>query len=450
MKIHNSLPEGDAGQKPKSQIRAGIILSYCNLFLGSVIPFVYTPIMLRYLGQAEYGLYQLANSVIGYLGLLNFGLGLAITRYISKYRVLGDKKNEEIMFGFFLKAYLVLTLLVVICGIGLTCCAQFVFDKGLTPYELEKIRKLLLIMTASTAVSFPTSVFSAVVTCHERFVFRKLLDTMLTVAGPALNLVALLLGFSSIGMATATTMVQIVTLPIYVLYCLKRIGVRPRFDRVEKSVTKELLHFSAFVLLGTAVELLYWSTDKVLLGAIVGTTAVAVYNIGATFNNIVMNMSGSIVSVLVPKINEMVVKEESPRALSSLFIKVGRIQYIILALVVSGFAVFGRPFIALWAGSGYEDSYIIALLTMVPMCIPLIQNVGFQIIVAQNNHAFRQITYAVIAVVNVVATFLIVPYMGGIGAALCSCAAYLLGHGVAMNLFYWKKRGLTYPHFGVT
>ena len=90
----------------KNELKSGVILSYINLGLGTVIPFIYTPIMLRMLGQAEYGLFSLASSAVSYLSLLSFGFGSTIIRYISKYRAEKDKKSEEKAFGFFLILYL--------------------------------------------------------------------------------------------------------------------------------------------------------------------------------------------------------------------------------------------------------------------------------------------------------------------------------------------------------
>ena len=46
------------------QLKVGIVISFFNLALGNLIPFIYTPIMLRILGQAEYGLYGIASSVM--------------------------------------------------------------------------------------------------------------------------------------------------------------------------------------------------------------------------------------------------------------------------------------------------------------------------------------------------------------------------------------------------
>ena len=68
----------------QNQLKAGAVISYINLLVGNIIPLIYTPIMLRILGQAEYGLYGIAQSIMGYIGLLNFGIGGTIVRYLSK------------------------------------------------------------------------------------------------------------------------------------------------------------------------------------------------------------------------------------------------------------------------------------------------------------------------------------------------------------------------------
>ena len=68
-----------------NQIKVGILLSYLQIGLNAVISLTYTPIMLRLLGQSEYGVYTLASSVIAYLGLLNFGLSSSYIHYYSKY-----------------------------------------------------------------------------------------------------------------------------------------------------------------------------------------------------------------------------------------------------------------------------------------------------------------------------------------------------------------------------
>lgn len=433
-------------KKPINQLRTGILLSYLNLALGAFIPFVYTPLMLSLLGQAEYGLYSLSNSVIGYLTLLSFGFGTTIVRYISKYRAEGRKREEEEAFGFFLLLYCVLALLVMVGGVLLSANVSNIFEKGLTDGEILKMRSLTLIMTFNTALSFPLSVFSSMAIAHERYFFRKVMDIISTIAVPIANLIALYLGFASVGMALAGTAVQLLLAPISVGYCFRELQLRPRFVKLPGKLVREMLGFSLFVFIGTLIDMLFWTTDKVILGMLASTSVVAIYNVGATFNSIVTNLSTSISGVLVPRITGIVATH--PReAWTEIFIKVGRLQFIIVALIVSGFTVFGQTFVLLWAGSEYASSYWVAAFTLFPMCIPLIQSTAKSIVVAQNKHQFRSIVYLIIAIANVISTYLIVPYMGIIGAALCSCVSYLLGQGLIMNIYYYKVTGLDIPLF---
>lgn len=430
-----------------NQLRAGALLSYVNLAISSLIPFFYTPVMLRMLGDSEYGLYSLSNSVISYLSLLSFGFGGTIVRYISMYRAKNEKENVEKIFGFFLLLYCGIAIIVIASGIALSGQVEAIFHRGLTDIEIGKMRTLMLIMAFNSALSFPVSVFSSVVISYEKYIFRKLVDMLATIAAPLANLIVLYLGFASVGMAWTSTVIQFVMLPLNAFYCLKVLNVKPKFKRVSRDLVHELLGFSALVFIGQIVDMLFWATDKVILGMLASSTAVAVYNIGCTFNGMVTSLSSSVSGVLIPKVTAMVTTDSDINEVSDLFIRVGRIQYIIVALVVSGFIVFGQQFVFLWAGENYAQSYWIALLTMLPLTVPLIQNTGLSIITAQNKHGFRAVVYLIIAIVNVISTYFLVPSMGGIGAALCSAVSYIVGQGIIMNVYYYKVTGIDIPEF---
>ena len=60
------------------QKKAGVLLSYGQTVLSTLISLVYTPMMLRLLGQSEYGLYTLVNGFISNLALMSFGLAARI------------------------------------------------------------------------------------------------------------------------------------------------------------------------------------------------------------------------------------------------------------------------------------------------------------------------------------------------------------------------------------
>lgn len=434
-------------KKQINELRFGVYLSYINLLIGSIIPMFYTPVMLKLLGGAEHGLYSLANSAVSYLSLLSFGFGSTILRYLAKYRAENDKEYVQRTFGFFLLLYSALAILVMVGGWVISENAELIFQKGLTIQEQEKIKILLLILAFNIALSFPTSVNTSVCLAYERYVFRRIMDIIFTVAAPVANLLALYLGYASVGMVVSSTILQTLMLVPNIFYCIRVLDIKPTFGYMPRNLVKEMLGFSAYIFIGSIADMLFWATDKVILGMMVSTTVVSVYQIGSTFNNMVMQLSTSISGVLTPKITGMVVKNAPQKTLTELFIRVGRIQFLIVALIVTGFTVFGKPFVLLWAGENYVESYWIAILTLFPLCIPLIQNTGLSIIVAQNKHKFRSAMYLTIALINVSSTYLVVPYLGGIGAAFCSCISYLLGQGFIMNMYYYRIIKIDIPQF---
>lgn len=430
-----------------NQLRAGVVMTYLNIGLGSIIPFIYTPVMLRLLGQSEYGLYSLANSVVGYLSLLSFGLGSTIVRYVAKYRAEGNKEQEEKVIGLFILMYSALALLVLIVGFVISNNVEPIFHKGLTNSEIDKIAVLIRIMAFNTAISFPISVFGSIIMAHEKYIYRQAVNILSTIAAPVCNLIALYLGFGSVGLSIVTTILQFMMLPLNAVYCFKVLRIRPQFRKLPIQLIKELVNFSAFIFIGSVVDMLFWATDKVILGMLASTAVVAVYNIGSSFNTMMTNISTAFSGVLTPKVTVMITRDAQPSQLTELFIRVGRLQYLIIALALSGFIVFGKPFIILWAGPEYENAYYIALVTLIPLAIPLIQNTGLSIVVAQNKHQFRSIVYLVIAIFNVISTYLIVPYWGALGAAFCSGISYVIGQIIIMNVYYYKVTKLDIPMF---
>lgn len=419
-----------------NQKKAGVLLSYVNLAISTIIPFFYTPIMLSILGQSEYGLYSLSNSVISYLSLLQFGMGSAVIRYIAKYRATDEKEKANQITGLFTIIYIFFAVLVLFVGCIFTLLSPVIFSDGLSEAEISKMKILIIIMSLSTAFSFISVVFSSIINAYEKFIFKKTTDIILTILAPLFNLLVLFLGYESVGIATVSLIFQIVVLPIYMWYVAKRLGIKMKFVKPEKAFLLELFSFSIFMFLSSIADLLFWSTDNVLIGAMIGSTAVAVYNVGGVFTNLMRNLASAINDVFVPKVTMMVAVDKSNTELSELMIRVGRLQYLMVSLLASGFIVFGQVFIHYWSGDVYADAYWVSLVTFLPSAIPILQNIAFGVIVAQHKHKFRCCIYFGIAILNAISTFFIIPYFGYIGAAICSGVSYIIGHGIILNIYY--------------
>lgn len=436
-------------KQEKSQLKIGIVLSYVNMILGNLIPIFYTPIMLSLLGQSEYGLYKLSSSVTSYLSLISLGIGSAVTRYLIKAREEEGEEKEAQMLGLFMVIFQVIAAASLIIGSLLTWNLGIWYGDALSAAELSRMKLLVFLMVCNTALSFSQSPYVAVVGAHERFVFQQCMNILTTCAMPILNLIMLFLGFASVGMTISSLVICMIARICYTIYNRKVLHIIPVYRNLPVSMLREILTFSFWIFLSNVVGQLYNATDAVMMGAIptLATTGVAVYSVGGTFNNIVFTLTTGISALLAPKVNKMVFSGSTNSELTDLAIRVGRLQGYVFALVVSGFVAFGRPFIAFYAGEGYEDAYWVAICLMIPNMIPLVQSICLNVLVAQNKHRFRSVVYLGIAVLNVIGTWFLMQTMGVIGAALMTGIALIAGQGFVMNWYYHKRTGLDMVRF---
>ena len=63
------------------------------LALKLTITFVMTPVLVRNLGNHDYGIWEITMSLVGYFGFLEVGLRPAVTRFAARYRSL-DQPEE--------------------------------------------------------------------------------------------------------------------------------------------------------------------------------------------------------------------------------------------------------------------------------------------------------------------------------------------------------------------
>lgn len=425
-----------------NQVKAGAVLNYVIVGLNILTGLLYTPFMLRYLGQNEYGLYSLVASVIAYLTLLDFGFGSAIVRYTAKIRATGTKEDEWSLYGMFLSAYAVLGLLVTIGGIVLYFNTDRMFDRTMTPDELQQARIMMALMVGNLAVTFPLSVFGSIITAYEKFVFQRTITILRILLSTAVLIAVLLMGYKAVTLVVVQTIFSIGTLLINFIYCLYKLKIKIYFKNFNFLLLKEIMIFSWWNFVGAIVDRIYWSTGQFILGIYSGTIAVAIYSLAITMMHLYMSLSTSLNSVLLPRITVLATNKENDKKISDLFIKTGRLQFCVIALVLSGFTIFGQDFITLWAGPDYNMSYFVAIIFFYSITIPLIQNVGLSIMMARGQMKFRAATYLFISLGSLLLQLILVKKYDVIGCAIAIGLAHVIGQWIIMNLYYCKKQNI--------
>ena len=431
----------------KNQRKIGAILSYVVIALNMVVGLVYTPFLIRSLGQAEYGLYSIVYTVISYLTVMDMGFGNSIIIYTARYINQGDKEKQDKLHGMFFVIYCIIGVIATLIGIILFFNVDTLFGNTMTTEELLKARIMMLILTFNLAITFPLSIFGNIITAYEKFIVSKAIRILQILLQPMMMIPLLLLGYKAIAMVVVVTVANIICLLLNTIICIKNLDVRLNFKGFDISLLKEIFTYSFFIFLNSIIDKVNWSLGQFLIGSLVGTVATAVYAVATQLNNMYINFSTAISGVMLPKVTKMEDSKASNKEFTDIFIKTGRVQYLLMALIITGFVLFGQVFINWWAGPGYEDAYIIACILMIPATIPLIQNIGLSILQAKNLYKYRTIIFFGIAILNVAISIPLTKMYGGIGTAIGTAVAIILGQCIILNIYYHKKVGINMIKF---
>lgn len=435
-----------ARRESGKQIQIGSIISYAQMGLNIIIGLVYTPVMIRCLGTSEYGLYNTVASTISMLSILSLGFNSSYVRFYSKYKKNGNNQDIFRLNGVFLFVFMIIGSVALICGLYISNHLTLVFADGLTQNEYKIARVLTIILTINLAISFPMSVFQNIISANEKFIVLKVLGMGKTVFGPLITLPLLLAGYRSIAMVLCTSIVSISIDSIYMIYVLVILKNKFVFGNIDRGLLSSLFTYTIFIAINMLIDQINWNVDKMLLGRFKGTGAVAIYSIGYTLYHYYSMFSTSISSLFTPRIHRIVNENQNSETLTakltSIFTTVGRVQFIILALIASGLILFGQIFIVIWSGISETDArqaYIVMLLLVIPATVPLIQNLGIEIQRAENKHQFRSIAYAFMALINLGISIYLCQLYGAVGSAVGTSLSLIIANGVVMNIFYHKK-----------
>ena len=195
-----------------NQKKAGVLLSYGQTILSTLISLTYTPVMLRLLGQSEYGLYTLVNGFVSNLSLLSFGMGSAYMRYYSRAEAQDGEDGVARINGMFMTIFFAISLLCLLTGGVLVANVKNIFAAKLTAKELDTAKILMALLVVNIAASFPASVFFSYITAKERFLFQRLVGMLRTVLNPIVMLPLLLMGYGSIALVLVTLMFGVLCL----------------------------------------------------------------------------------------------------------------------------------------------------------------------------------------------------------------------------------------------
>lgn len=406
-------------------------MSYAQIAMSMLYNVLFTPFVLRALGQGEYGIYALCTSVISYLGMFQFSFGTTYMRYSIKYNAEGNRRKAEELNGMFLEVFAIITLAVLAAGLLIIANVELIFGSKITPGEYRIARTLMKFMVLNAVLSVAGTPFGVQVTAHEEFVFQKLLAMLETLIKVAVLFPLLMLGMRSIALVGVSTLLSLAAFSANLFFVLARLRIRFRFTHFDFSLFREMGVFSFFIFLQSMMDMINWQMDRFLIARFRGSGEVGIYSVGAQINVIYINLGAAMTVLYVPKANRLIAQGQEDSILTGLMIQIGRLQFLICAFLLSAFVFFGKAFLSFYAGAGYENAYWVAVLLMAPLVIPLSMDLWYHIARAKGKHKTSTAVFCGVAFLNLLLSIPFCRKYGEIGAAAGTC----IGMFAANNVF---------------
>lgn len=422
----------------KRNLKLGVLTSYLWVIVHVGVNFVYAPLLLGTLGKSEYGLYQVIASFLAYINVLEASLSAGVLRFYCNAKAKNDEKYVQNVLAICKSIYRKLTL--VIIGIGSIVLFGFraFYSSSFTSRELTEGTAMLALLVFNICITMINALYLACIRGNERYVFEKLLSIISQILQPILCLLILYKFPYAIVVTFIQVLMNVTVSIIRYTYAKRELKVKVVLHDRNPQLERNILVFAGGLLLSNIADQIFWKTDQIILAKMFDTATVAVYAVGTQIYTNYMYVGTTVASVFFPKVSIYHQQQNGMKKISDLFIRVGRIAFILCFLVLSTFMIYGKEFIYFWVGEEYYSAYWVALIVMVPFTLDVIQNLGLTILQVIDKYSFRAKMYFVAAVLNIISTIILAKQFSGFGAALSTGITMFITSGIILNVYYYK------------
>jgi O-antigen/teichoic acid export membrane protein len=380
-----------------------------------VVGILLLPFVFHHLGDEASGLYVLVFSVTGYYGLLDFGIGVSLNRYVARYLARGEMEqlNRFVSTAFF--TYCILGVAVLASSTVGAVYVDSIFR--ITPVLHRSAEILFFTVGAAIALGFPMGVFGGILAGMQRFSTLNLLGIGGTLLRAALVVLVLTHGLGLLAVCLVTLGVRAIPPFIYCALAFRALPLRIRWQYVDKENFKLMANYSlpAFVVsLGTRF---FFEADEAITGMFISAAAVAYFAVGEKLARYSTGFTDALADLFSPLashydatnnldgLQKMLVQGTRACALTAF-------PFLVLLTVL------GKPVIAVWMGARYVSSYPVLLTLLVPFVLSRAEDPTRRILYGMARHGFIAYVRVAEGFANVVLSIVLAPHFGIMGVAL--------------------------------
>ena len=431
---------GDATDETLTVAR-NVSTRYLAIAVEALLGFVVLPFNVAHLGQSAYGLWMLTASVTTYFSILDLGYGGALVKFVAQYRARRDSGalNEILSTTFVVFATFGAVTYVVAIVIALYIGKLF----QLTPDQVHTGRIVMLIISLNVAVGMAVSVFGGVINGFQRYDLNNLVGTITSVIIAVVNVAVLLAGYGLIELVAATTIVRLLS---YVVYRANAYRVFPelqlRIASFRRERLREITSLSVFMLLIDWANKLNYSVDALVIGAFMGTSAVAVWVVGQRLAEIVQRLTNQLNDVLFPTVVDNDTADRIHR-LQAILIQGTRLSLATVVPMGGAMMLMATPLVRAWVGAEFAGSVIVLQLLSLTVIVRIGAATATTLLKGAGEHRLVAFANVAAALVNVAVSIAIVKPFGLVGVAIGTLVPVSIASSLVIFPAGCRRVGLT-------
>ncbi len=383
-------------------------------------------VMLRELGPTDTGRFTWAVLIVGYLDILiNFGLGVLITREVARNPRAGDH-----FLGAALAARFVLWLLTL--GVALAIAIVFAVPLGLTP----AMGLTLVLLMVGIGISNLAGLLSALFNAHERMEFPAGVTVFTTAVKVALGTMALHLDYGIVGLALASIATNVLTAIVLIFLAVRVLG--PTHPDLNPRLGFQLAREAYPLMLNSMLASVFFRVDGILLRATWGDTVLGWYGAAYKVVDGLNVIPSGFVLALFPSFARAGIPTKgsdaetgtrsSPRPdLYRGTILALRVLLAAAFPIAVGISILAEPIINMFAGPSFLPHGAITLQLLI-WFIPFSFTNGLlqYVLIAANRQHVITVGFLVASAFNIVGNLLTLPHWGYVASALMTVLSELV------------------------
>ena len=397
-----------------SKVVSSVIYNYLSTGFITVTGFAYTAFIVHRMSHAQFGILVLTSSLISYTNLLDLGIGVTVQKMVAERAQSGPREEITTIVRNAVTMFAVIGVIVFAVLIGLEPFVGQMFK--VTGHDLHLFRVALAIAALGIGVAFSSSIYTAVLQAYGDYRYLSILGISSQAVGVGLGMWLLIAGFGVVELVLLGTASNLVVFFLKVRHARKQFGVTARRGRHNWTMTRHMFSMSVWIFLLNLASRVSFSTDNFVVGAFLGTGAVASYQV-ALGPASALQTAGNQFDMVSLTAAASLRAQEAMHDLRRLLLEATRVVAAVAMPGVVIFAVWGRQLLHLWVGP-FESSYWTLVTLSIGFLLATLTGSASQVILALNRYKTMALVSLGEAAVNLVLSIVLVRRIGIVGVAL--------------------------------